>query len=378
MRIKYLFLLISVAIILIAAASACKPRNNENKNPFGDQQLPADVPGLIALLKEPIQASANEITSSLVAKGVEAVPPLIEMLKEQDDGVRIRAVHALSMIGTSAIPDLITALDSDDYNTRIGSEDTLEALGHDASASVDKLMEVFASTTMPEQKNIMHALVKITDDPLVIGMIHAALRVDDLRFDALAVLGEWGPLAAETVPGILPYLVANASSARIATIQTLTAIGPVEGVVDGIAGRLQDPDLTVRDEAARSLGKLGAPAASATGALLDALNAETEDIRRTMIHALGLMAPDSRQAIEPLIGWLAYEDPQVRRETAWVLGQFGSEASGALPALQNLADTDQFPYVKLEAQHSIGLIEGNIPETTEENSSVATGENITE
>ena len=336
---------------------ACNPYKPAERNPFEGLELPTDVPGLIELLKEPTQASANAIQASLAAKGTEAVPALIEMLQETESSIRVRAVHTLAMIGQPAVPDLIAALDSEDYYTRIGSEDALQEIGHDADAAVEKLITVFTTTSIPEQKNIMHALVKITDNPTVIGMVHAALRVDDLRFDALTVLGEWGPLAAETVPGILPYLEVQGTSARIVTIRTLAAIGPVEGVVDGIAGRLLDPDLTVRDEAAQALGRLGPDAGSATQALIDALNAETEDIRRTMVHALGLIAPESRQAIGSLIEYLGYEDPQVRREAAWALGQFGSEASEAVPALRNAAESDQFDYVRLEAQHSINLIE---------------------
>lgn len=363
MRIKNFLLIFFLGAILLLTCPACNPdESNGNSNPFDDQELPTEVPDLIALLKEPNQAGANEIIASLAAKGAEAVPALIGVLSDDEESVRIRAVHTLALIGTPAVPDLITGLDSGEYRVRMGIADALGEIGPDAEEAKDRLMDVFASTTISEQKNIMYTLVKITDNPTVIGMIHAALRVDDLRYDALRVLGEWGPAAASAVPNMLQYLEVNYSSARIATIQALVSIGPVEGVVEGIAGRLVDTDLQVRDEAAKALGELGIAAVSATGALIDALAVEETGIQRTMIHSLGLMAPESREAIEPLTGYLGSEDPQIRRKTAWALGQFGNEASSALPVLREMAESDEFEYVRLEAAGAIELIEGDTTE----------------
>lgn len=72
---------------------------------------PADLPPLMALLKEPVaREAAVRAIGRLGAAAKEAVPPLAELLDDRDSRVRIAAAEALGQIGApaalSAIPKL--------------------------------------------------------------------------------------------------------------------------------------------------------------------------------------------------------------------------------------------------------------------------------
>lgn len=358
MRFKLINLILVIGILLLLFIPSCKDKEPvEEVDPLAGAELPTGIADLIELLEEPYQASLNEIMDRLVEKGTDAVPALIELLGERGSP-QINAINTLARIGAPAVPDLMIALDSAELQVVYGAARALGEIGPDAEPAVDKLQDVFTSTLKTGQVTIMHALVRITDSPDIIEMIRAALMVDDLRFDALRVLEEYGPAAASSVPLILHYLEAPGSSARVQTIKTLQAIGPEEGVIDGIANRLQDPDILVIDAATRALGEFGVAGVSATGALIEALETVDPSLQRGMLRALGLFAPEGRDAIPTLIEYLGSEDPLVRMEATLALGLYGSDASGGLAALRELVESDEFDYIRIAASGSIELIEG--------------------
>lgn len=358
MRIKLINLILVIGILMLLFIPSCKDKEPvEEADPLAGADLPTGTADLIELLKEPYQASINEIMDRLADKGTDAVPALIELLGERGSP-QISAIHTLARIGAPAVPDLMIALDSAELQVVYGAARALGEIGTDAEPAVEKLQDVFSSTLKTGQIIIMHVLVKITDKPDVIAMIRAGLMVEDLRFDALRVLEEFGPAAASSVPVILQYLEVQGSPARIQTIRTLHAIGPEEGVVEGIANRLQDTDILVIDAATKALGEFGIAGVAATGAFIEAIETVEPNLQRGMLHTLGLFAPEGRDAIPTLIEYLGSEDPQVRREAAWALGQYGSDASSGLAALRELVESDEFDYVRTTATGAIELIEG--------------------
>lgn len=357
MRIKLINLILVIGILMGLFIPSCKDNEPvEDADPLAGVDLPTGVADLIELLKGPHPASKNEIMDRLAEKGTDAVPALIELLGERGSP-QINAIYTLARIGAPAVPDLMEALDSENLQIVYGAARTLGEIGPDAEPAVEKLQDVFSSTLTTGQVTIMHVLVKITDSPAVIEMIRAAMMVEDLRFDALRVLEEYGPAAASSVPIILHYLDVPGSSPKIQTIKTLQAIGPEEGVVEGIANLLKDPDIIVIDTATRALGEFGVAGVSSRGALIEALDIVEPSLQRGMLHALGLFAPEGRDAIPTLIEYLGSEDPLVRREAVWALGQYGSDASSGLAVLRELAESDEFDYIRTAATGAIELIE---------------------
>lgn len=359
MRFHRICSVILACALLVLWGLACTPNGNgtvdlEDQGP----DLPEDVDGLIELLGQPRQPNQNEIIGRLAEHGIDAVPALIEAF-EEDEHVRVGAAHVLARIGEPAVPDLINALRSDNYYTRYGAVEALQEMGPEASDAVESLKGLFARASKDERILIMHALRDISPTEDVASMLRAALRVEDLQWYAMRVLGEMGEVSEVAIPSLLPYLEDEKSQTRIETMLSLEGIGVAEGVVDEIAKVLSDDDARVRTQAATTLGTFGPDAGSATDELAGALDDENSDVRRAAAKSLGQIAPASSAAIDDLTRALTDDNPQVRREAAWALGQFGAEASGALDALIAVAETDNYDYVREAASNAIESIEGS-------------------
>ncbi|MGD9519796.1 MAG: HEAT repeat domain-containing protein, partial [Armatimonadota bacterium] len=107
------------------------------------------------------------------------------------------------------------------------------------------------------------------------------------------------------------------------------------GVVPALIERLADENGFVRDEAWRSLIKLGKPAARALAECLGDKNRRT---RYMAAEALAMIGPS---AVPVLTKQLQGKDPLVWTMAAWSLGRMGKEARGGVRALvQRLSDED--------------------------------------
>jgi HEAT repeat protein len=359
MRINIRYGIIIACALLVLWGPACW--RNQTESPNGGIQapdLPNDVDSLIELLGQPQQPNENEIMRRIADHGLDAVPALIDALGEGGE-TETGAAHVLAMIGQPAVPELIDALRSDNYPTRYGAITALQEIGPDASGAVDALKGHFTRATMNEQISIMYALRDISPTPDVVAMLSAALRVQDLQWPAMRVMGDMGSVSEPAIPTLLGYLNDENSQTRIETMLSLEGIGKAEGVVSPIAGVLSDEDPRVRTQAATTLGTFGTAAGSATDELAAALNDENEEVRRAAAKSLGQIAPASSGAINALARALHDESPQVRRQAAWALGQFGSDASSALGALRDAAENDEYDYVRNEASNAIESIEGS-------------------
>ncbi len=354
--VRFIVLLFIPTLLLVA--SCTEEEKVSDADVLQEVTLPDDIPSLIEMLGEPQQVNQNEIIDKLAGMGQEAVPALIEAMGDGDP-MLTRAQLALSRIGPSAVPALIEALQNDNYSIRYGAIKALKDIGPDAIDAVEPLKSHFQRATKNEQIAIMHALRDISPTSDVISLIRASLMVEDLRWYAMRVLGDIGPDASSAIPSILPYLEHEDTQTRVETIQSLAGIGIGEGVVEGIAGRLQDEESRVRQEAAQALGRFGPDGVAATNALVRALDDDEPGVQRAAAHSLGLIAPASEGAIDDLVDALAaLEDPQARREAAWALGRFGALAGSAVPALERVAESDEYGYIRDEALEAIRLIEG--------------------
>jgi len=347
--------LITCALAMLAGLACGGSDRTEKGNAEG--ALPGDVPALLALLKEPQKGNQSEISSALAAKGTEAVPALILAMGEGGE-VQVQAEHVLQMIGKPAVPDLIAALQNENYQVRYGAIMSLGMIGPDAAEAVDPLKDQFGKAMVHERIAIMRNIGRISHGEDVVVMLKAMLRIKDLRLDALRALMEMGPDAASAAPTIISLLTDEEEQARYEAVETLEAIGPSEGVVQALAGRLSDSAARVKVRAARALGKFGEAGGPASGALAAALTDETPEFQKAVAQSLGQIAPASRQAIPALVKALSVKDPQARSKAAWALGEFGPEASSALGTLKGLADTDTYDYVRTAAKEAIAAIEG--------------------
>jgi HEAT repeat protein len=132
---------------------------------------------------------------------------------------------------------------------------------------------------------------------------------------------------------------------------------PYEGkTVDELTRMLRDADPTVQSQGAYGLSRLGAEAAPATPALIDALRDNDVDVRRHAALALGEIGPAARAAVPALTELLRDGAWTVRRQAAVALGRIGPEAQSAVPALEKLIREDADDLVRKAAQQALAVI----------------------
>jgi len=350
-------LLIASCILFMFILGACADEEIPEGPPPVDP-LPDDIPSLLDMLTEPQQTRSNEIMDALVAKGDPAIPMIFDVLEDNRD-FQEPASFALSKFGVDAVDDCIDALSSQYMHVRYASVRALGDIGADAEPATESLMDLFGRTLKSEQKIIMETLQKITSDTSAILMVKAALRVSDLRYDAMRTLGKWGPAAEVTTDSLVYYLDNEDPQVIWESMDALEQIGSNDSVIEGIANVLgSELEARIRKKAAQVLGVFGPDAAGATTALADALDDEDLNIQEFSARSLGLIAPESRAAIPALIDALTAESPQTRREAAIALGNFGAEASSALDSLKNVeADENEQEYIRRAATEAIAAIE---------------------
>jgi HEAT repeat protein len=345
------------SLLMLAACSSNGSKTATEKAP----KLPSGIPDLIKLLGDKEYPNRNLVIKALADKGLDAADPLVTALADENANTREGAQQALADIGAPALPVLKQALVSQDSNVRYGVIMALGEIGPPAADAITPLMKDFGATqSMNERVAIIHSSVKIAPtDPQVLSLLQAALVVKDFRQNSLRALGEIGPGAASIVPKILTYLEDKDPQTRFEAVGALAGIGPVEGVVDGLAGRLTDDEARVKLRAAQTLGTFAAEGAGAATALAFALDDKDPEMRQASAKALGEMAPASMATLTKLTNALQDKDPGTRREVANALGKFGSIASGSIAALQKVAASDEFDYVKTAASQAIKAIQGS-------------------
>jgi HEAT repeat protein len=99
---------------------------------------------------------------------------------------------------------------------------------------------------------------------------------------------------------------------------------------------LSDSSPRVRSLAGVALEAMGSAAVPALPELVRALNDPVDYVRVSAADALGAMGPAARAAVSPLAERLLVKDEQVMvlRSVAAALGDIGSDAKDALPALR--------------------------------------------
>lgn len=180
------------------------------------------------------------------------------------------------------------------------------------------------------------------------------------RADAAMALAEFGPLAKEAVPDLMEMLTSGDEDQRLNAAITLgkigkAAVGPViealkakdndvrfyalwalgwigaEGKDAGplVLKLLGDKDAGVRRKAAFALGRVGASPEEAVPALIKTFDDKDHDVQRAAGEAV---AKYGKKAVPLLIA--ALNNKKTRRQAAVSLGEIGSEAKEAIPALK--------------------------------------------
>jgi len=206
--------------------------------------------------------------------------------------------------------------------SRWRAADALARMGKDATAAAPELVAALAD-----------------DDPLVRGV-------------AVRAVGELAP----DVPGGVQALVRMLPD--VEAMRAIARFGPAgSDAVPALVAALKHDDPTVRWQAARALGKIGAPSVQGVPEMARLTISDPEAlVREHAAEALGDVGPAAAEGIPALVKALHDPVARVRRDAVRALGQMGSAAMGVLAdvrALEQDLDAD----VRAAATRAIRLID---------------------
>jgi HEAT repeat protein len=339
-----------------------------------DPERKVALPVLLGLLSkgdgEVRQAVAKEL-GELGPRARDAVPTLLVLFLKHESGerflVRRPFTEALQRIDpgvmrrSSALLDL---LDHPDNTVRQEAARILDQNPTGLTEAMPKLVKLLQHKE-PRLRLLasrhLQTLGKHTDD--VIRVLSDVLPVneDEVRNEAVALLGHYGPRAAAVVPRLVKLLKDPDATVRIQAARALWQVDKAQTprAVAALREALGDNSALIRRQAVLLLADIGPAAREATGSLVEALNDADDNVRRGSLHALTRIGPAA--VVPALIEALKHREANRREQAAFALGQFGAVARDALPALRT-AMTDPAPLVRVSAAQALWHVDGQQPQ----------------
>ena len=199
------------------------------------------------------------------------------------------------------------------------------------------------------------ALAKLKPTPPEVAIATADLLKDEdwsVRAQVLMVLGNMGADASIALPQIMAALDDENEHVRRSAASALTRVPAATSETRlALVRALESDDRHLRSQA--SLALAAAHAGSATIAP-ELARIAASDNRQASMAAFNVLEKLSAVDVVPLlVPMLSSDDQQTRQNAARVIGNFGPEASAAVPTLITLLD--QYPHY-LMAVHTLGRI----------------------
>jgi len=295
-----------------------------------------------------------------------AVPKLIKMLGGRSHDAEI----ALADIGSDAVPALAdklveTLTDTNAPNLfrrRPGPAEvqqsvlaTLGMMGTKAGAAVPALLQAVRSQYPWTQAGAAQALgdAGVNQPDLVLPPLIQVFTNSETEPLVQAVLAETLSTVGRDRPGlVVPVLTEAFANPGLRAAPARPARLPffiyyLHRVSDG------SPD-GVRVEIADALATFGGNARGAVPVLLLAGQSTNALLRAHAAVAVQTIAPETPEALGPLLKNLAEPDKQVRQQALEMIGQLGTNGAAALPALTRLCRLDPDPEIREAAIRCVG------------------------
>jgi len=172
-------------------------------------------------------------------------------------------------------------------------------------------------------------------------------------------LGNLGPVS---IPSILKALKDKNPRVRYYGISAITPLTTVDEtdeniveIIPALTDLLNDPVISVRDNACRTFGAIGSFGASAVPDLTKLIKDKNKKISLHALHTLGMIGPGAKESAREIAVMLQSKDKNIRREAAYALSEFGVASKVVLSELlQALLDSETD--VRLGVINSIGNI----------------------
>jgi len=169
--------------------------------------------------------------------------------------------------------------------------------------------------------------------PLPVPISH----VHQVRLNSVLVLSRMGAKAKRAVPVLVQALKEQDLGMRMAAAEALGRIGPAaQPAIPALVNMLKEYENSERTVATYALIQIGDPAGKAIESLTTLLNDKNIETRISAAVALWLLEGKSQPTLELLKKNDGQEDWRYRFFSAYTLGEFGSAAKEAVPALLHL------------------------------------------
>jgi CubicO group peptidase (beta-lactamase class C family) len=181
----------------------------------------------------------------------------------------------------------------------------------------------------------------------------AVLGADDaaLRWGAASSLGRCGGAA---VPGLVQSLAAESPLARQAAARALGLLGrDAIDAIPALVSALEDGEPLVREAAADALGRVGPEARAAVTPLIETFGGDDPYVAGAAAIALARIGD---AAVASLTAALDDKSDDVRRSVVIALGRLGPAAAPASAALKRALTTDSLAVVRSNAADALGAI----------------------
>jgi HEAT repeat protein len=341
------------------------------------------VPALVVGLADPHADARQAMAACLARVGAAAepaVPALLPLLAEREYRVRKTAAETLEQIGPKAVPALIELIQTRDVQR-------LEAW-------IESMIQVSQWYTPPKSDAIVTEPLKVWRNRswAIYEILKERESLEAAQEAALQILSKFGPAAKASVPTVARALADPNPDIKLAAIKTLGQIGPTaKTAAPAVARALTHPNPSIKLAAVQTLGQIGVQTRSAIPGLIQMLVSSDESVREAATEALTNIAhadcnwasnptatkaiadlarqlgkPGKRRAMRAftvidsaavpvLIDTLESGNRIARENAAIVLGQIGTGAQAAIPALTR-ASQDDHPWVQEKAAKALAKI----------------------
>lgn len=315
-------------------------------------------------------------------KVAKADPLLTEVVATESDQLAATAAWARAKLDPAnealvddAVERLLKQCDSTEEFARAAAVSALSDLAKEMDGESREVLAQQFGQLLKDPSDRVHntaaaALIRLGGDATTTATERLTDPVTELP--ALRILAAIGSPADDAVGPVAERLSADSPELVTEAILALAAMGPAAAstvdqllplLADVAAESADDQSLGVRYAAAYCLGQIGAPAAKpALERLAELAESDDQMLSTVAIWASFQIEPENqerfKQAVPKLTMALQADSQTVRLEAAIALGDLGSRAKDAEPALELLAEDDPIRNIRDAARQALRKIRG--------------------
>ena len=304
------------------------------------KQAAVALPALLRAVDDNDRAVRYNVVAALgaaEATGPDVVRALASVVVDADSVGTLRGLAAsnLGRIGPTAEPTLINLLQHPDKVVRTHAADAIGRKMSNKALAVPELVRLLADEEERVRLAAASSLHRI--GPLAEPWVRVAMeeKRGQAACYAAQVILQRTPDDQSAIRSLVAQLDDPDPSVRRNAAWFLQYAGQFGGsAVQRLAEALEDEDTKVRSLAAASIGDIGVTTENAEPALLKALGAKDPALRDAAAYALGRCRQRSAAAIERLAQCVLDPVEDVQISAIQALGRVGPEAAAAVPSLR--------------------------------------------